>query len=371
VVSRAHHPETLGKCERLWETVGRELWDRAHPQDLAEARERLQHYFHHYNFFRPHQGLSGMVPADRFFSAESEVRAAIETTLTKNALRLALGERPRKPVYLVGQVDGEVVSLHGERGRLVVATKEGSKSVDLAELGIRKEAEDGDDTSSGGTGGDDGGRDGDGPGHGSSGDSGNGHGAGGAAADAAPAAAACGDLEVGAAGLPDQGDLGRGDGGGAGEGAGARDGTAGPVARAADEGGSREAARGPADPGLADEPAGGGRDGRGDAEAPGGSRGADAAARPGGDGAPGAGDVAREGTRDLAAAGGAAALDADERGAADAEGGEGCSASPAPSPSSGSGDDRGSTARSGSVSCCSSCGRMIPSASPTPPGSPA
>ena len=41
VVSRTHHPETLGKCERLWETVGVELWQRVQPQDLGEARERL------------------------------------------------------------------------------------------------------------------------------------------------------------------------------------------------------------------------------------------------------------------------------------------------------------------------------------------
>jgi hypothetical protein len=38
VVSRTHHPETLGKCERLWETIGTELWQRTQPQDLGEAR---------------------------------------------------------------------------------------------------------------------------------------------------------------------------------------------------------------------------------------------------------------------------------------------------------------------------------------------
>jgi transposase InsO family protein len=373
VVSRAHHPETLGKCERLWETVGRELWDRAHPQDLAEARERLGHYFHHYNFFRPHQGLGGMVPADRFFGAESEVRRAIEKTISKNALRLALGERPRKPVYLVGQVDGEVVSLHGERGRLVVATKEGSKQVDLAELGIRKERADGDDASNGGKVGEDRGRDGEraGGGDAGAGDVGcnDGHGVtDGAVADAAPAAAACGDLEVGAAGLSDQGDLGRGDGRGAGPGAGARDGTPRPVARAADEGGPREEAPGPADPGLADEPAGGGRDGGGDAAAAGGPGGADAAARPGGAGAACAGGGPGEGARGLEEPGHAPAVDAGERAPGTPQGGERCSAPP--SPSSASGEAR-SLPSSGNGSCCSSCGRMIPSPSPKLPGSPA
>jgi transposase InsO family protein len=74
VVSRSHHPETLGKCERLWKTVQKEFWDRVEPEDLAEARDRLGHWFSHYNHFRPHQGIDGLVPADRFFSAEAALR---------------------------------------------------------------------------------------------------------------------------------------------------------------------------------------------------------------------------------------------------------------------------------------------------------
>ena len=40
-VARAHHPETVGKCERLWETIKKEFWDRVQPKDLADARARL------------------------------------------------------------------------------------------------------------------------------------------------------------------------------------------------------------------------------------------------------------------------------------------------------------------------------------------
>jgi transposase InsO family protein len=125
VVSRSHHPETLGKCERLWKTVWDELWDRVHPQELEEARTRLGHYFAYYNHFRPHQGIGGMVPADRFFGAESEIRAQIEKSMAENELRLALGEEPRKPVYLIGQIGDQAVSLHGEKGELVMQTPEG------------------------------------------------------------------------------------------------------------------------------------------------------------------------------------------------------------------------------------------------------
>ena len=137
VVSRTHHPETLGKCERLWETIGTELWERARPQELAEARERLGHYFAHYNHFRPHQGIDGLVPADRFFGAEVALRKSLEARLEKSELEAALASAPRQGVYVFGQVGDELVSLHGERGRLVVVTSGGvTKELALDELGL-------------------------------------------------------------------------------------------------------------------------------------------------------------------------------------------------------------------------------------------
>ena len=141
VVSRAHHPATLGKTERLWETIARELWQRRLPQDLEEAVQSLEHFFRHYNFQRPHQGIGGLVPADRFFGAEMQARAAIEAGVEKNELRLALGEPPRVPVYLFGQVGDEQVSLHGERGRLIVQTPDGAqRELMLDQLGGASEA---------------------------------------------------------------------------------------------------------------------------------------------------------------------------------------------------------------------------------------
>lgn len=137
VVARTHHPETLGKCERLWETIGTELWERAQPQDLGEARERLAHYFAHYNHFRPHQGIQGLVPADRFFGAEETVRGALEKRMEADELGAALARAPRQGVYVFGQVGDQQLSLHGERGKLVLVTSEGvSKELALDELGL-------------------------------------------------------------------------------------------------------------------------------------------------------------------------------------------------------------------------------------------
>jgi len=146
VVARAHHPQTVGKCERFWKTLQDELWSRVMLRDLDDARERLRHYVAHYNFQRPHQGIAGAAPADRFFGAEDAVRAAVERAVEKNALRLALGEAPRRPVFLVGQIDGQSVSVHGEGGKVVVQMPDGQrKEIDARDLGINKTKEHGDE----------------------------------------------------------------------------------------------------------------------------------------------------------------------------------------------------------------------------------
>lgn len=138
VVARSHHPETLGKCERFWETVKKEFWERLKPQDLDDARTRLGHYVNFYNHFRPHQSLGNMVPADRFFGVENEIRAALERTFSENELRLALDERPRLPVFLVGQIGNKSIALHGEEGKLVLDMKDERKEFTFGKFGHRR-----------------------------------------------------------------------------------------------------------------------------------------------------------------------------------------------------------------------------------------
>jgi len=125
VVARSHHPQTVGKCERLWETVKSELLDRVELEDLADARTRLAHFFAHYNHFRPHQGIDGLVPADRFFGVEDALRRMLEQQISKHELGLALHAKPPPAVYLFGQIGDEQVALHGERGRVVIQTSGG------------------------------------------------------------------------------------------------------------------------------------------------------------------------------------------------------------------------------------------------------
>jgi transposase InsO family protein len=165
VVARSHHPQTVGKTERLWKTIAAEFWDRAHPEELEEARERLGHWVSFYNFFRPHQSLKGMTPADRFFGHEEAVAKAVKARIDENTLRLAIGEKPRKTVFMVGQVGDRAFSMHGEQGRVVLQTEDGVHEVmQLEDLGLTKSKETSHEEGGKGAGGHDGaGADGDGP----------------------------------------------------------------------------------------------------------------------------------------------------------------------------------------------------------------
>jgi transposase InsO family protein len=129
VLARVQHPETVGKCERLWDTVSSELWERTHPQELDEARERMGNFFKHYNHFRTHQGIDGMTPADRFFGVADQVRREVLRGQAENALAVALGRAPQEQSYLVGNLDGHRVTVRRTEKGLEIETADGTRTV--------------------------------------------------------------------------------------------------------------------------------------------------------------------------------------------------------------------------------------------------
>ena len=82
--SAPHHPMTLGKIERFWQTLKDEFLVNARFETFEEARERLAWWVQYYNHKRPHQSLDGLCPADRFFSIHKEMRDAIERGVSAN-----------------------------------------------------------------------------------------------------------------------------------------------------------------------------------------------------------------------------------------------------------------------------------------------
>jgi transposase InsO family protein len=131
IVSRPRHPQTLGKIERFWGSLWRECVETAVFMDLGDARTRIGHFIDHYNFQRPHQGVDGLVPADRFFRAAPEVIQTLQARVAGNALELARQGAPKTPFYLTGQVGGQPFSLHAEGERVILTGAEGRREVEL------------------------------------------------------------------------------------------------------------------------------------------------------------------------------------------------------------------------------------------------
>jgi transposase InsO family protein len=132
VVASPRHPQTLGKIERFWGTLWRECVETAIFLDLSDARRRIGLFIDHYNFQRPHQGIGGLVPADRFFGAAPEVLRTLKARVAGNALDLARQGVPKAPFYLTGQVGGQPFSLHAEGERVILTGASGTRrEIDL------------------------------------------------------------------------------------------------------------------------------------------------------------------------------------------------------------------------------------------------
>jgi len=133
VVAAPRRPQTLGKIERFWGSLWRECVETAVFQDLGDAQKRIGLFIDHYNFQRPHQGIDGLVPADRFFGAASEVRQTLQARVAANALELARNGLPKAPFYLTGQVGGQPFSMHAEGERMILTRAAGERQeIDLA-----------------------------------------------------------------------------------------------------------------------------------------------------------------------------------------------------------------------------------------------
>ncbi len=143
IVARPRRPQTLGKIERFWGTLWRECLEAAVFIDLADARTRIGLFVDYYNLQRVHRGIDGLVPADRFFGAASDVLRTLKERVAANALELAQHGQPRKPFYVTGQVDGQPFSVHSEGERLILRRADGQREeVDRGEVPLNEESSD-------------------------------------------------------------------------------------------------------------------------------------------------------------------------------------------------------------------------------------
>jgi len=98
LVCEPHSPQTQGKVERLTQTIQKELLEKIRLKSYEHGCREIDSYVQRYNYNRPHQGIGGCCPADRFHQI-AEARAESEQALLASALDLSKGYLILKDSY--------------------------------------------------------------------------------------------------------------------------------------------------------------------------------------------------------------------------------------------------------------------------------
>lgn len=79
ILAATQHPQTIGKIERLHATVRKEkLRQTGSYPSLESLQADLDSYANYYNYERPHQGIGGLTPADRFYKMSEPTAAGLQ-----------------------------------------------------------------------------------------------------------------------------------------------------------------------------------------------------------------------------------------------------------------------------------------------------
>lgn len=107
ILAAPQHPQTLGKVERFHGTLRTEaLAEKDGYASRDEVQLLLDRYVAYYNYVRPHQGIGGLTPADRFFGFTHPLH---------EALKDPEGPRPGRGFFLALNLAGRRLVVAGER----------------------------------------------------------------------------------------------------------------------------------------------------------------------------------------------------------------------------------------------------------------
>jgi len=112
IVAEPHSPQTEGKVERLIQTIREELLTKVKFSGFEDAVTQIRSYVNSYNTDRPHQGIQGRRPADRFYGVAGEIDR-VESQLSAQELDLSRG-------YVIYKVQEHQVCVVGAAGSLQV-----------------------------------------------------------------------------------------------------------------------------------------------------------------------------------------------------------------------------------------------------------
>jgi transposase InsO family protein len=107
IASGPNKKENQGKVERWHQTVRQELRQRGPLDYSSEAQLWIRDLQNRYNYERPHQGIGGLVPADRFFGMKEEIESELE--------RCRRSEGQARQIYFVCRIGERKLVVSGQR----------------------------------------------------------------------------------------------------------------------------------------------------------------------------------------------------------------------------------------------------------------
>jgi len=121
IASGPDKKENQGKVERWHQTVREELRMRGPVDQSSEAQLWIRELVDMYNYERPHQGIGGLLPADRFFGMREELEAELER------YKANTGKRLSQQIYFVCRVGEKKLVVSGERPERVTLRLDGKQ----------------------------------------------------------------------------------------------------------------------------------------------------------------------------------------------------------------------------------------------------
>ena len=139
--SAPHHPKTLGKIERFWKSLKDEFLSAASFETFEEAQERVAFWVKYYNHRRPHQGIDGACPAERFYKIHKRLGEVMDQKIEENIQELALHGKVKDPFYFVGRMGEKSVVIRGQNGEMMLEGVEEEKEQEVSDEEAKAEAE--------------------------------------------------------------------------------------------------------------------------------------------------------------------------------------------------------------------------------------
>lgn len=128
--SQPYHPQTCGKIESFWRNLLQECLTQLPLSSFEEAESKIKEYVEYYNFKRPHQGIGNVMPSDRFYAVEGQVRQIVGDNTAK--VEEATGRVPdyKPPTYIVGNIGGKELRVVAKDAEVSLRDK-GEEKIEL------------------------------------------------------------------------------------------------------------------------------------------------------------------------------------------------------------------------------------------------